>query len=549
MERRSFIKKGALWSAGTFMLNQIPVNLLAGSQQLQWLAATANTDRVLVLIQLHGGNDGLNTVIPISQYAHYYNLRPNVAIPDNGLRKYITLDSTLPDALQVGLHPDMAGLKSLYDQGKMAVVQGVSYENSGQSHFRSRDIWYMGGNYNDYMSSGWMGRYLDTQYPDFPDAYPNSQMPDPPGLEIGNGVSLAFHRDNGIPTSISIDNPSQFYELIKSVGGDPPAEIADTHYGKELEYIIGMEKNANKYAERLKQVFDKGSNSPGVTYPERYPFNAPTNSLKNPLSSQLRLIARLLSGGIKTKIFLAKIGGFDTHAQQVESYNPSMGKHAALLYHISSAVKAFQDDLKALGLEDRVITATFSEFGRRPESNSSFGTDHGTAAPMFIFGKNVQPGVLGANPDLSQLYGSNLPEQHDYRQVFTTLLQDGLGASDDTIKKTLFEDYLTQKLPLINYNKVITGEPSFIDQRFRLHNCYPNPVKDRTTFSFFINAQAHTTLRIYDLNGRMVREIINGQREAGAHELVADLSALRPGSYVYRIEAGLLQAAKTLIKQ
>ena len=407
----------------------------------------------------------------------------------------------------------------------------------------------MGGNYNEYMGSGWMGRYLDTQYPGFPDAYPNSQMPDPPGLEIGSGVSLAFHRDNGIPTSISIENPGQFYELIKSVGGDPPAEIADTHYGKELEYIIGMEKNSNKYAERLKQVFDKGTNSPGVTYPERYPFNAPTNSLKNPLSSQLRLIARLLSGGSQTKIFLAKIGGFDTHAQQVESYNPSMGKHAALLYHISSAVKAFQDDLKALGLEDRVITATFSEFGRRPEANSSFGTDHGTAAPMFIFGKNVQPGVLGVNPDLSKLYGSNLPEQHDYRQVFTSLLQDGLGASDETIKKTLFEDYLNQKLPLVNYNKVITGEPSFIDQRFRLHNCYPNPVKDRTTFSFFINASAHTTLRIYDLSGRMVREIINGQREAGAHEIVADLSPLKPGSYVYRIEAGLLQAAKTLIKQ
>ncbi|MES2734162.1 MAG: DUF1501 domain-containing protein [Bacteroidota bacterium] len=549
MERRSFIKKGALWSAGTFMLNNIPVNLLAGSQQLQWLAATADTDRVLVLIQLHGGNDGLNTVIPISQYAQYYNMRPNLAIPDNGLRKYITLDSTLPGANQVGLHPDMAGLKALYDQGKMSIVQGVSYENSGQSHFRSRDIWYMGGNYNQYLGSGWMGRYLDTMYPDFPDAYPNSQMPDPPGLEIGNGVSLAFHRDHGIPTSISIDNPNQFYDLIKSVGGDPPAEIADTHYGKELEYIIGMEKNSDKYAERLKQVFDRGSNSPGVTYPEKYPFNAPVGSLRNPLSSQLKLVARLLSGGIKTKIFLAKIGGFDTHAQQVESTNPSMGKHAALLYHISSAVKAFQDDLQALGLEDRVITATFSEFGRRPQSNASFGTDHGTAAPMFIFGKNVQPGVVGANPDLSTLLGSNLPEQHDYRQVFTSLLQDGLGASNEAMTKTNFGDYLDKKLPLINNNKIITGDLSFTDQRFRLHNCYPNPVKGSTTFSFFINAPAHTTLRIYDTGGRMVHEVINGQRDAGANEVVTDLSLLAPGSYVYRIEAGLLKATKTLMKQ
>ncbi|MBC7920421.1 MAG: DUF1501 domain-containing protein [Ferruginibacter sp.] len=547
MERRSFIKRSALWSAGTFALNQIPVNLLAGSQQLQWLAATANTDKVLVLIQLHGGNDGLNAVIPVSQYAAYYNLRPNVAIPDNGLRRYLTLDGTLPAGSQVGLHPDMTGLKALYDQGKVAIVQGVSYENSGQSHFRSRDIWYMGGDADDYLGSGWMGRYLQTRYPDYPDAYPTPNMPDPPGLEIGRGVSLAFHREDGIPTSISIDNPDQFYGLVKSVGGEPPAEVANTHYGQELAYIIGMEKNANRYAERLKEVFDRGSNSPGVTYPEKYPFNAPAGSLKNPLSAQLRLVARLLSGGCKTRIFLAKIGGFDTHAQQVESYNPTMGKHAALLYHISAAVKAFQDDLKGLGLEDRVVGATFSEFGRRPQSNGSFGTDHGTAAPMFIFGKNVNAGVVGANPDLSNLSRGNLPEQHDYRQVFTTLLQDWMGAPDEAMASTLFADFLTQKLPLVSDGKVITGEPSFVDARFRLDSCYPNPAKGSTTFSYYLNTPAHTTLRLYDTNGRPVREVVNEPQPAGTHRVTADLSGLAPGAYVYRIEAGLLKAAKTLV--
>lgn len=546
MNRRGFLKKLPIVASAPLFLNGIPISLFANTSQLSKLAEDSDNDKVIVLLQLHGGNDGLNTIIPIEQYSQYLNLRPNIAIPDRGSRKLITLDNTLASIDQVGLHPDMTGVKALYDQGKAAIIQGVSYPNINQSHFRSQDIWFMGGDYDDYYGSGWMGRYLDHQYPDYPDAYPSEDMPDPLGIEIGTGVSLAFHRASGIPTSIAIADPNQFYNLVKGVGGDPPASVADTYYGKELEYIIGIEEQSNKYADRLKDIYTQGSNSNNVTYPQRYPFNAPLGAIRNGLSSQLKLIARLLSGGSKTKIFLARIGGFDTHASQVESYDHSMGAHAALLYHISASVKAFQDDLKGLGLEDRVMTMTFSEFGRRAESNGSYGTDHGKAAPMMIFGKGVNPGVYGTNPDLSDLDNGNLKMQFDYRQVFTTVLQDWMGASNEAVAATNFDGFLDKKIPFVS--GLVTGtQQAFVENRFRLNSCYPNPVSTTTTFSFYINNPAQVKLSLYDTSGKLVRELINEPRIAGEHTLHADFSDLVPGSYIYRIEAGALKTAKQML--
>ncbi|MCK5700711.1 MAG: hypothetical protein KAI29_06145, partial [Cyclobacteriaceae bacterium] len=158
MRRRGFLKKLPIAAGSSFMLNSLPLSAFAKSAPMHRLAASSDNDKVLILIQLHGGNDGLNTVIPVDQYAEYYQLRPNLAIPDKGLRKFIDLDSTLSVEDQVGLHPDLTHMKELYDQGKMNIVQNVAYENINGSHFRSRDIWYMGGDYNEYLPSGWMGR-------------------------------------------------------------------------------------------------------------------------------------------------------------------------------------------------------------------------------------------------------------------------------------------------------------------------------------------------------------------------------------------------------
>lgn len=548
MKRRGFIRRLSLSGAAPFMLNGIPLSVLRQGNLQAFAASGADNDKVIVLIQLHGGNDGLNTIIPLDQYSNYINLRPNIAISDNGSRGYIALDNSLNIREQVGLHPDMVGIKSLYDEGKAAIVQAVGYENLNQSHFRSRDIWWMGGGYDDEYSSGWAGRYLDTCFPGYPDDYPSASMPDPLGLEIGNNVSLMFHRETGIPAAIAAQNPEQFFDLITSVGGLPPESVANTHYGQELQWIMDIEEKSNQYAGRLKEVFDMGANSANVTYPESYPFDAGNRFSKNRLAGQLKLVARLLSGGSKTKIFLAKIGGFDTHADQVVAGDPSMGHHAALLYHISSAVKAFQDDLKFLGLEDRVVTMTFSEFGRRAASNGSYGTDHGTAAPMFVFGKGVRPGVYGKNPDLADLDRGNLRHQFDYRQVFTSILQDWMGASNDALIQTRFDQFVDNKVDV--FGTLITGDrESFFNDRFRLDSCYPNPAIEKTNFAYYINNDSHVSLKIYDTTGKLMRVLVDEHQNAGEHHVTADLSGFKPGAYLYKIDAGKLNATKRLVVQ
>lgn len=549
MNRRDFLEK-LPYLATPFLLGGVPINLLAESSSLFRLAASnPDSDRVLVLIQMHGGNDGLNTVIPMDQYTLYRALRKQIYIPEpstGSARGYIDLDSTLPDEARVGLHPDMGPMKALYDQGKVAIVQGVAYENLNQSHFRSRDIWFMGGDYDDYLGSGWAGRYLDTMYPNYPNDYPNPNMLDPLAIEVGNGFSLGFHRDTGVPTSIAINDPEGFFNLITNTGIEPPAELANTYYGDELRYILDIDKQSDKYANRLKAVYQKGSNT--VTYPTNYSSTAPSAYARNDLAPQLKMIARLLSGGCKTRVFLVQISKFDTHANQVEIGDTTIGRHAALLHNMSAAMKAFQDDLKGLGLEDRVMSVTFSEFGRRAEGNGSYGTDHGTSAPMFVFGKCVKPGVVGTNPDLSNLDNGNLRQQHDYRQVFTTLIHDWMGAPADALKATRFDAWVDKKLPIVSCKSDSVGlNKEFFDQRYHLNSCYPNPASQKVTFSFYLNGEKNASLFLFDAMGNKVKTILNEPVTIGEHKVEMDVSDLLPGTYIYTLEAGELKTSNTLV--
>jgi uncharacterized protein (DUF1501 family) len=562
MERRKFIKNMAL-ATGALSLNNIPLRVLAQNSYLEQLAGASTNDRVLVIIQLHGGNDGLNTLIPIEQYTDYLDIRPNIALPysGSGARNIQNLDPSLAAAKQVGIHPDMTDLRRLYDDGLASIVQAVAYENMNQSHFRSRDIWFMGGGSDDYLSSGWMGRYLQTKFPGYPEAYPNTNMPDPLAIEIGNGSSLAFHTTNTIPASLSIANPEQFYKLIDGVVGapgvvdgldgsiaTPPISIEKTPYADELRWIMRFEEKSDQYAGRLRDVFRAGTNSANISYPALYPFSAPTNAKKNPLSNQLKLVARLLSGGVKTKIFLARIGGFDTHANQVEPSATTYGTHAAKLYHIFSAVKAFQDDLKGLGLDERVLTVTLSEFGRRAASNFSWGTDHGLAAPMFVFGKYAKPGVIGTNPDLKDLDDGNIRQQHDYRQVFNEVANDWLCATPAEQQAINFDkSKALPKLGILEDNLNPIGK-EFYNTRYFLESCSPNPVKTETTFSYKINQDTQVVLRLFDSRGLMVLTIVNEFQQAGEHSVKADLSTLANGFYTYTITADQFIGSKKLVK-
>ncbi len=450
MNRRNFLKLTSTLAATPLLINGTALRSFATPSML---SCDGVSDRVLVIIQLAGGNDGLNMVIPISQYDNYANHRPSIALPDMGSNSIIPLDGTLPSDHQVGLHPAMTGIKDLYDAGKVNVIQSVGYEFQNKSHFKATDLWLTGGdgtsgNFN--IRTGWIGRYLEHTFPSLA-GNPTSVMLDPLGIELGDGqVSLGFHGEGVSGTSINLaqQDAASLYTLVSSIGGLPPANIANTQYGNELQYLISIQNSTNVYAERISSVFNGGNNA--VVYPDY------------DLAKQLQTVARLISGGSKTKIFLVNLGGFDTHNGQVDSATTGIGKHADLLRELSDSVKAFQDDLTALSLNGRVATVTFSEFGRKVVENGSYGTDHGSLAPMLVFGDAIMPGVSGANPNLNNLDTrgalAETERQFDYRQVYTTILQDWLGASDDAIAATMFTSFLSQKLGLIDTNYLVTPD-------------------------------------------------------------------------------------------
>ncbi len=449
MKRRKFLRNSIALSAAPLVLNQIPVKAMA-SANWNFLNCLDTHERVMVIVNMKGGNDGLNTLIPMDQYSTYAGYRSTTRILDSGANGYIPLDNTLAIADQVGLHPNLTGFKSLYDAGKLNIIQGVTYPDTNKSHFRSVDIWMTGSDGGTVIDTGWMGRFLDHIYPGSA-GNPNSQMPDPLGIQLGDAKpSLGFHTENEHSTEINLtgQDPSGFYSLIQGIGGAPIANIpTPSQYGKELEFIMNIEQSVNVYAQRITDVFNMGINS-SVVYPDHN------------LADQLKTVARLIQGGSKTKIFMVNIGGFDTHAGQVDPNdptNPAAGSHGQLMLRLAESMKAFQDDIEALSIDHKIMTVGFSEFGRKVQENASFGTDHGTLAPMFVMGSAVEPGVLGTNVDLSNL-ASNFQlqgMQHDYRQVFTTLLQDWIGAGDTALAAAQFAPFASQKLNLISSGNIV----------------------------------------------------------------------------------------------
>lgn len=562
MKRRKFIKNLGFAAGAPIAFQGIPIQILAANKPLQRLAAQSSNDKVLIVLQMHGGNDGLNTFVPIDNYEFYLSKRSNIALPyKSGNRTIIPLDSTVASSDQVGLHPDMQDFKDMYDRGQAAVFQGVSYENNNGSHFRGRDIWFMGGDADEYFSSGWIGRYLNYEYAplQYPDDFPTDEMPDPLALEMGNDTSLLFHQTGNIPTSISLgSSPGGLAGLVDSLEGFtdegvdprglPPEFLNGSPYWKEMNWILGLEDKSETYIKRLAEIYDSAS-ATSVTYPERYPFA--TGDSSNPLSSQLQLIARLLAGGLKTKVFLIKIGGFDTHASQTESYDPTLGYHAELLYHISSAMRAFTEDLTDRGLNQRVLTVSMSEFGRRIASNGSYGTDHGTGGPVMIFGSGVKAGIYGTNPDLNE---SNVGQQFDYRQVYASILNEWMEVDQDVIASDIFfRDFISgpnpeggSYEPLDLIQETLVTSTSALQSKFKVDSVYPNPASNYTQVNLFINDYQNVNIELIDVNGKVVMTT-RRQLSPGKHTVSLQLDRITPGIYFVKAKSEKLNDTKRLI--
>mgnify|MGYP002146682786 FL=1 len=503
------------------ILGGLSVRAWAESPLLRALTG-ADNDHVLVLIQLAGGNDGLNTIIPLEFYGDYYRIRSNIAIPENRVLR-------LNNNLKSGLHPALTGMQQLYNEEKLCGIQAVGYPSPNGSHFRSMDIWLTGADTDQYLSTGWAGRYLNHQFPNYPIGFPNDLMPDPLALQIGSVLSPVFLSPTGFD-ALAIDESLNFYNLIDAIQDPTP----NTPSGVELTYLRTVAKQTNKYADVIKAAAAK------VTQQAPYPAD-------NYLAAQLKAVARLVAGGLKTKIYMVSMGGFDTHAGQVNGGNPLTGNHSALLKQVSDAITAFMADLKFLNVSNRVLGMTFSEFGRRMQSNGSLGTDHGAAQPVFLFGEAVKQGILGKNPIIpgNTQAIDNVPMQYDFRSVYSTILRDWFCLPPDEVETVLLKNY--QYLPVIKATACNMNIEELNALGDNLIINYPNPFVSGTTINFK-SAGGHVLIQVFDTIGRKVATLADQPYAAGTYSIPFNGSALASGVYYARLQNGPLQQVRPMLK-
>ena len=381
--RREFLARSA---KGLGLIALAPVAPRFLTQSVLAGAPPPEKDRtILVLIQLAGGNDGLNTLIPY-QDDHYYRLRPNLAIRD---------PQRIPLSDELALHPACTELARLYDSGNLTLIQNVGYPNPNRSHFRSTEIWETASDSDQSLSSGWIGRFFDNTCSGAPE-------PDPRGIHVGTPtpptlIGDAQHSLFGLENRRSFQNSSDPQrDLLSSLSQSNP--LNETH-----RFLQHTSMNALVTEDRIHKLLRR--------------YRPATNYPHTPLARNLQQIAAMIAAGLSTRVYFTTHSGYDTHARQ-------LNLHAALLKQFSQAIAAFQKDLHALRLQNQVLTLVFSEFGRRPAENRSRGTDHGTAAPLFLFGNQIQPGIFGSSPSLQLQQQQDLPFQIDFRQVYASILQN-----------------------------------------------------------------------------------------------------------------------------
>ena len=386
-----------------FVALTAPAFLSLGSVSPRFLSrAAAESDKkrrenILVVVQLSGGNDGLNTVVPFRN-DDYRKHRPTLAIAKNDV---LSIDR------DYGFHPAMTGFADLLENDQLGIVQGVGYPNPNRSHFESMDIWHTCLRKSESRPDGWLGRAIDQ--------FHGNDLSDAPALHLGHRKQpfALSSRDHRVPSVKSLEEfrlelqrRESLNEIRKSVTSKRPQT------SPLLDFVQTSTDTAIDVSEKLQQTVS--SYKTDVEYPE-------TN-----LGRELRTVAQLIDADLATRIYYVEIDGFDTHAQQANA-------HEALLRQVSDSVSAFVQDVDAHGHGDRVLTLCFSEFGRRVAENASKGTDHGTAAPLFVAGNRVQTGLIGKHPSLSNLEQGDLKFHTDFRQVYAGILEPWLGVDSTEV--------------------------------------------------------------------------------------------------------------------
>ncbi len=536
MIRRDFLKNSLLTAAVPLVASPFT----GASRPLGMIERALSTsdkanDHVLVLIQLVGGNDGLNMVIPMETYGNFWISRLSVVVHS----EYLLESKTTK---RISFHPAMKGVRDLFDDGKVRIINAVGYPEQNFSHFRSMDIWMTGANYNENLSTGWMGRFLKQDFPNYPNVNEvNFEQPPAIITEIQSPVLFQGSSNFGL----TVNDPTSDY-LLKN------RQYSFKTSGKakdELDFLLVSGELSNGYSKELYQKTNK------VIQQKEYPNTS--------LGKQLKNIARMIASGLKTKVYMATLTGFDTHANQVVRNEEHVGVHANLLRELSDGISAFMADCKYLGIEKRVAGLTFSEFGRRIGANGSLGTDHGAAAPMLAFGEQVLGGIAGDNPAIEKSASAytSVPMLYDFRSVFSSVLKDWFCVKQNVLEEVFFKNYqyipimanfdclgvtgnepekpVDPKDPIVevtdpNENVVkITGvEKALQEQRLI---SYPNPFHEKL-FVEFESQGGYCAVQLFNQLGQLIKTISQGTLNRGFYKITVDTDQLSDGLYFVRFQ-------------
>lgn len=500
--RRDFMRLTGLATLGSA--------LTLGAHQLQAFAPGAllsalNTsecgDRILLLVRLKGGNDGLNMVIPRSN-DEYYNIRPTIAVQESGLW-------ALSD--DFGMPNEMQALRPFWEEGHMQIVHNVGYPDANYSHFRSSDIWASASESDEIVTTGWIGRMLENQYQAFLSAPPVV----PPALQIGVETNMIFRAIGG-NMALSINNPQEFYQIALTGELYDLAGLSNSPADRELAYVRQIANSAFRYSENIRDAYNASVNQ--ASYPNHY------------FSEQLAIIARLIKGGLGTKVYLATIDGFDTHAEQANA-------HPLLLQRVADSLAAFFNDLRASGHSGQVMAMTFSEFGRTIYENGSVGTDHGTGSPMIVMAENMGSRFHGEAADLVNLdqYGDPFFSV-DFRHVYGTVLQNWMCVHPEIVGSVL-----GQSFPLVNELLPTATPPAPMNDPGALLGHNPDPNEPGVIqIKYALRQRGPVRVTVGLPNGSVMRILTDSFHERGSYTLRFRPSQyyLGPGEYRYRLETG-----------
>lgn len=387
MNRRTFIKRST-FASGVFL---VPAFL----KNFEILSDDGKGWKNLVVVQLSGGNDGLNTIIPFEN-GIYYNKRASISIPKNEIVKLNDFQ---------GLNPSMSALKEIYDNGWMCILNSVGYPNPDRSHFRSFDIWHTASSSSEYLTTGWIGRYLDSSCKGCENPYN--------AITVDSSLTLALKGET--KKGIAVNDTKQLYNITREpffknlIEQQNPNKLGDDN----LDYLYKTMIETHSSAE---YIFETQK-----TYENKY------NYPQTQFAKDLKNISTFINSGLKTRIYYVSLNGFDTHTNQRAAQD-------RLLKEFAEGISAFLKDLKQTNKLDKILVMTFSEFGRRVEQNASSGTDHGTGGNMFIFGGGLKKqGIFNEQPDLSNLEDGDIKFKIDFRSVYATVIDKWLSASSKQI--------------------------------------------------------------------------------------------------------------------